>query len=118
MDHGVLLGGGAGRAGGIWLLASHVAALGEVALPGFMTKKITILGQSPIHLHSIRLCHLPVRSVYVGSLVRGTGTRPKHTKRVFGCLKIWVNMSDSLTLQRGANSCTFLWSRRNAARVE
>lgn len=117
MDHGVLLGGGAGRAGGIWLLASHVDALGELALPGSMTKKITILGQSPIHLHSIRLCHLPVRSVYVGSLVRGTGTGPKHKKRIW-LLKMCVNMSDSLTLQRGANSCTFLWSRRNAARVE
>lgn len=65
MDHGVLLGGGAGRAGGIWLLASHVDALGELALPGSMTKKITILGQSPIHLNSIRLSHVLVRSAYV-----------------------------------------------------
>lgn len=118
MDHGVLLGGGAGRAGGIWLLASHVAALGEVALPGFMTKKITILGQSPIHLNSIRLSHVLVRSAYVLVLLFVELEPGHNTKRVFGCLKICVNMSDSLTLQRGANSCTFLWSRRNAARVE
>lgn len=87
-------------------------------MPGFMTKKITILGQSPIHLNSIRLSHVLVRSAYVLVLLFVELEPGHNTKRVFGCLKICVNMSDSLTLQRGANSCTFLWSRRNAARVE